>query len=767
MTTTNQGAYNLYAKSSDNTQFPTTLSGNTVTVKALANSTSQAKNATVTVYLATAEGMTPVAQKTVAVSQQAGGSTPVGDQIVTDFMVESTYPAGFPASSGDKQMGPESYTFDGVTYTLAGGLTGNGYYRGKEYQGTRYYLMIGKKGAYIDLPANATKALTSVECFVPGAASANVLVGISTLDGTDVAGGAAIKWEYQNGGSSTNIVDRTYTYNLTGTQANTKYRLYITSENANGYNAQIYKLTLNYGESSGGETPTLEVSPLDVTLGNTAGATQTFTVTTTAAWTATASGAGFTVNPTSGTGNATVTVTASAANSDSSEKTLGSVLVSATGVGATKTVNVKQAAGGGSVNPGTTTITFTSPDIATPSIPLPANAGHDRTAYVIGGQTYYLYADAAQNGKYQWQDNSGYTGAVAPFTGVYLKMGYFELPAVAGKKLTSVTLTSTGGMGGGVMAGIYGVDGQPVVAAESFTKDTPLTLGLDGASNTAYRIQITAGNAQIHQIEMIYSDGGVTPPPTPEITAVNPTSLSFPKEGGNETIAVTVANQGASALSVSGLTSPFSASVSGNTVTVSAQANTGAAVNQTLTISVAGGNSMTVPVSIADGQGGGEPAGGLTLVTTVADLANGTYYMAGWANNGAYNVWNGTLMSGQCMTSPYSFADGKLTATTTFDDLTEVTLEAVSGVADAYYIKNMDGKYLTVSKDGKNALALVDEAGNNSWTLSDFDEHGVKASSNAFSSNMFTSVGASSKFIRSYAVSNTTGIGGIAFFKKN
>lgn len=182
---------------------------------------------------------------------------PSGDEIVTDFTQESIWPAGFPASSSGKLMGPESYVFGGATYTLAGGGDGNGYYRGKEYGGTRYYLMIGKKGAYIDLPAMADKALTSVECFVPGAASANVMVGISTVDGTDVAGGEAIKWEYQNGGSADNAVDRTYVYTLSGTQPNTRYRLYLTAENANGYNAQIYKLTLKYGEGGGQPAPSL------------------------------------------------------------------------------------------------------------------------------------------------------------------------------------------------------------------------------------------------------------------------------------------------------------------------------------------------------------------------------------------------------------------------------------------------------------------------------------------------------------------------------
>lgn len=774
----------------------------TVTVTATnENTSSSAVNLGTIVFTGAGE------TKTVTVTQQAGGSTPTGDEIITDFTVESTYPAGFPASSGDKKMGPEAYTFDGVSYTLAGGLTGNGYYRGKEYQGTRYYLMIGKKGAYIELPANATKALSKVTCTVPGAASANVMVGISTLDGTDVAGGAAIKWEYQDGGSSTNIVDRTYTYNLTGTQANTKYRLYITAENENGYNAQIYKLQLNYGEGDatqpsvsvnpdkleftadadntgktvtvtttnqgaynlyakssdntqfpttlsgntvtvkalanstaqaktatitvylataegmtpvaektvsvsqraggsstddiffetfgtpvkdgtywpyanenasniksgtgfvagtttykgysttariansasspnppfsgeghcwfpanktidknyfevdklvmsgqknltiefavygntaayvngaivleasadgaawttldfavtdvtvdgaavspdwklakaditlvnavsnlyvkwssavgetrvddmriyegnggtsvdlggGSETPALEVSPLDLTLGNTTGASQTFAITTTAAWTATASGAGFTVNPASGTGNATVTVTASAANTDSSVKTLGSVLVSATGVSTTKTVNVKQAAGG-STPAGTILVDFNQgPGIATPEIPTSKVTGPITATYTIAGYEFVVNAPAA----YFFQDGSQY-GNPEPNKGLYIsKQGaYLAFPAIAGKSLQKVVVSTPTSSGSAIEIAINDENG---LAAEGGTNQTiasdqTVTFNLANTlENTSYRIEVmNAKNFQINKLELTYSDGSVTPPP--------------------------------------------------------------------------------------------------------------------------------------------------------------------------------------------------------------------------------------------------------------
>lgn len=93
---------------------------------------------------------------------------------------------------------------------------------------------------------------------------------------------------------------------------------------------------------------------------------------------------------------------------------------------------------------------------------------------------------------------------------------------------------------------------------------------------------------------------------TPMITGVTPASLSFEAAGGEKTLTVSVINQGDNQLSVSGLTPPLSATVDGLTVTVKADPNTGTQpVNQTLTIAIAGGNSVTVPVTLLGVGGGG------------------------------------------------------------------------------------------------------------------------------------------------------------------
>lgn len=94
---------------------------------------------------------------------------------------------------------------------------------------------------------------------------------------------------------------------------------------------------------------------------------------------------------------------------------------------------------------------------------------------------------------------------------------------------------------------------------------------------------------------------------TPMITGVTPASVSIPAIGGNETIIVSVANKGENVLSVSGLSGLLEATVdnANNMVTVTGSPNTGAVQNQTLTIAIAGGNSVTVPVTLLGVGGGG------------------------------------------------------------------------------------------------------------------------------------------------------------------
>lgn len=98
--------------------------------------------------------------------------------------------------------------------------------------------------------------------------------------------------------------------------------------------------------------------------------------------------------------------------------------------------------------------------------------------------------------------------------------------------------------------------------------------------------------------------GGTTDEAT---LAVNPSAVSFEAAGGTKTVAVTVTNQGNNAISISSLSGILSATLSGNTITVTAAENTTtSAVSQSLTVSLTNGASVVVPVTVA-GKGNENP----------------------------------------------------------------------------------------------------------------------------------------------------------------
>ena len=196
-----------------------------------------------------------------------------------------------------------------------------------------------------------------------------------------------------------------------------------------------------------------------------------------------------------------------------------------------------------------------------------------------------------------------------------------------------------------------------------------------------------------------------------------------------------------------------------NTIVVSAKGdNTDkTAYTANLVAKVAGATVATVALKQAAPTSGS----GYAKIEKVADLKEGTGYLAGLVN-GKYQTWTGVLTNKQCETVPYSYTEA--TGAFVADDAAgaEISLVAVSGVSNAYYIKYGE-KYLTVGAAGKNQLVLADSAGDNYWTFTD-DTDGVKATAKAFASIMMTSSGAMSKYIRSYATMNTSGVAGVVFF---
>lgn len=196
-----------------------------------------------------------------------------------------------------------------------------------------------------------------------------------------------------------------------------------------------------------------------------------------------------------------------------------------------------------------------------------------------------------------------------------------------------------------------------------------------------------------------------------------------------------------------------------NTIVVSAKGDTTdkTAYTANLVAKVAGATVATVALKQAAPTSGS----GYAKIEKVADLKEGTGYLAGLVN-GKYQTWTGVLTNKQCETVPYSYTEA--TGAFVADDAAgaEISLVAVSGVSNAYYIKYGE-KYLTVGAAGKNQLVLADSAGDNYWTFTD-DTDGVKATAKAFASIMMTSTGAMSKYIRSYATMSTSGVAGVVFF---
>lgn len=196
-----------------------------------------------------------------------------------------------------------------------------------------------------------------------------------------------------------------------------------------------------------------------------------------------------------------------------------------------------------------------------------------------------------------------------------------------------------------------------------------------------------------------------------------------------------------------------------NTIVVSAKGNNTdkTAYTANLVAKVAGATVATVALKQAAPTSGS----GYAKIEKIADLKEGTGYLAGLVN-GKYQTWTGVLTNKQCETVPYSYTEA--TGAFVADDAAgaEISLVAVSGVSNAYYIKYGE-KYLTVGAAGKNQLVLADSAGDNYWTFTD-DTDGVKATAKAFASIMMTSTGAASKYIRSYETTNTSGVAGVVFF---
>ncbi|WP_418407698.1 DUF5689 domain-containing protein [Alistipes sp.] len=201
------------------------ITGTSVKVTAKENTAETAKTAKLVIYLAAAEGAAAVASDEVELVQSRKSS---GTEltVTVDFAANSY---DIPTKESDVEAAFTVGTYDFI-------------YRNAKYYTNDKYLMLAAKSldnSYITCPAIAGKTLVKVVATNrKGAAKAAAIAIVPTDSTTPVGGGASQKWTDPLPADGASDI----TFNLSGTAANTAYRIYAIK----GNNAQLTKLVLTY-----------------------------------------------------------------------------------------------------------------------------------------------------------------------------------------------------------------------------------------------------------------------------------------------------------------------------------------------------------------------------------------------------------------------------------------------------------------------------------------------------------------------------------------
>lgn len=536
--------------------------------------------------------------------------------IFVDFTDLSGYPSGFPTSKGTTDLA--TYKFGGYDFTFFGKINTDkgGYYSSTYDKAT--VLIWGQDGAYIGLPAIAGKSLTKVVCTVPDGASASVQVGVFDAAGTPVNGGEAITW-------TKDADPRVYTYNLSGTAENTSYRLQVVSK----HNSQLAELELYY--STGGAPDQPKLSPATASMefeaaADATGKTQVYTLEHAEGLQLFAEVADKTNFSAAVENGNTVRVKTLTANDGAARTTTVTAYLAENASGerkATATINVSQAA--------------PAPSTATPIADVIAG-GADKDVLVQG-----QIVGTHKNG-FVVKDN---TGILYVYTGTAPEYGVGDTVTVLGKTAlygnliqlgtdSVVTLVSEGSYtqptpevmdGAAIDAYVNGtpplaikyvqytgtldisgnyynvtVAGTSVKGSISYVPDGLVNTVLNGQPVIVTGYTIGTPNKNTNYLNTLAIE--VTAASSdPVILEVTPASLDWAFDATNtQTAEVSLLNAQASALSLSGDYAPFTASLNGTTITVTPPQTpntTGADIVKTLTVSVAGGNSMTATLTQA------------------------------------------------------------------------------------------------------------------------------------------------------------------------
>ena len=221
--------------------------------------------------------------------------------------------------------------------------------------------------------------------------------------------------------------------------------------------------------------------------------TYTIKITSNVDWTATPS-EGVTLDKTSGTGDAEVVMTFAANETEAA--VAHTVTFSGEGLTKTFTLTHKAPATGNSL-----TIELSAATRPCDTFPNTSAGVTTKTTYTIGDYEW-TFAPSSGN-KFSWYESDKYI--------LWGKSGgYILMPAVEGKKLTSVTILTGKGASTSVKVGVYNEAGTAAVAGGTAIqldkKNTEFSWTLtDTEVNTHYQLRVTSShNAQLQKLVLVY-----------------------------------------------------------------------------------------------------------------------------------------------------------------------------------------------------------------------------------------------------------------------
>lgn len=198
------------------------IEGTKITVTAAANPKNSVESQTLKISI---EGGNEIEVPITIAAKPSGNETIIN----LDLTTADNYPDNFPVGSKEKKTEAALFKFGEYEYTVSPSTSG-GYYQ--IANSGKVYIFFGKKEAYIELPSIPNKKLTKVTLTSHTGAAKATKVGITDTNNNIVKGGEAIAKDENH----------VFTYNLSGTIIDTKYRIYIASD----ANAQLGGWTLVY-----------------------------------------------------------------------------------------------------------------------------------------------------------------------------------------------------------------------------------------------------------------------------------------------------------------------------------------------------------------------------------------------------------------------------------------------------------------------------------------------------------------------------------------